>query len=1056
MLQTDITLLIGPACSGKTHTVLRLLGEQQAGRALLLLPGGLQQQAIRGQAPRRVHVTHFYGIARLVLEQAGQNVPPLVNTTTRTMLLRSLVRQMHAESKLPTIGSVAQKPGFIATLAALIDEAQDAGIMPGKLAAARMLPYDGELDALYAAYRAMLRSLGQSDMACYLEMARDALQDMPPGTGLQGFTMLVVDGFDQFTPLQLDLLAELTRHVPRAIITLTGEPDERPAHRRFIRTRQQLVARLNPTIQKLERSESAQAAAPALAHIEAHLFNLTMPEPHANDRAVHLIKAADHEREVRAVLRRVRHLLHEGAAPEQVALLLRSGTNYVPLLREVAAEYELPLAQHYGLPLAEAPPVVALLLLLRLPLESYPWRAVCEVWRSFGDGRLAPYAVAMPLPMPDPPLSPEHAASLLERAARGAGITEGLPRLRATLRALAEAVPEDEPNEDGMQGRTIGPDEAAAVLAFLETLVAWLTPPEQATIAEYATWVQERTIAMRDLPQQAGDTLRARVFVRWSQALDDLADAANLLDEPSVNFAQFMNDLANTARSARYYSPDQSDGIAVLPVLAARGLLFEHVLLLGMSDGEFPLKLGDPPFYTRRERSILAQRGVPLVPPDPADERSLFYETVARARRSLTLSYTYLDEQGNPIPVSPYVKALCSLLSLDETTDETHKTAGSVPALEEAVSPQEQLVALIQQPETADIAPAAQQLLPHVRRACNIEKTRESDEDYGPYDGILQDADVLAEIAKQFGPAHAWSVTQFNTYITCPFRFAAAHILKLQTPGEPEEGLASAGRGLVYHAILAKAGRNWRKTRKPLTKEHEDEFLQMVQQAADEVLAAVEERPDFVQGAFWDWEQADVRRRLDRSLRKLLKDDNKAWDAFTIASVEESFGPRPHDHYPPLKITTPAGDILVQGRIDRIDQRDDTGALALIDYKSSSTPRSLTETTSGRDVQLAIYLLAVEQVIAQATGQRVERAAFLHLGSGKLSKPLTDAEREEALNAMQQHVEEVVQGVRDGNFAVHPRDKCAPNCAFSGICRLHLPRRDTNRASGQHGSEASQ
>jgi hypothetical protein len=107
-------------------------------------------------------------------------------------------------------------------------------------------------------------------------------------------------------------------------------------------------------------------------------------------------------------------------------------------------------------------------------------------------------------------------------------------------------------------------------------------------------------------------------------------------------------------------------------------------------------------------------------------------------------------------------------------------------------------------------------------------------------------------------------------------------------------------------------------------------------------------------------------------------------------------------------------------------------------------------------VQLAIYLLAVEQVIAQATGQRVERAAFLHLGSGKLSKALTDAEREEALNAMHERVAEVVQGVGSGNFAVHPRDDCAPNCAFAGICRLHRPRRDANRASGQPGSEASQ
>jgi hypothetical protein len=49
-----------------------------------------------------------------------------------------------------------------------------------------------------------------------------------------------------------------------------------------------------------------------------------------------------------------------------------------------------------------------------------------------------------------------------------------------------------------------------------------------------------------------------------------------------------------------------------------------------------------------------------------------------------------------------------------------------------------------------------------------------------------------------------------------------------------------------------------------------------------------------------------------------------------------------------------------------------------------------------------------------------------------------------AMNALHARVAETIQGVHSGDFAVRPRDKCATGCAFAGICRLHVPKRDKN------------
>jgi ATP-dependent helicase/DNAse subunit B len=437
---------------------------------------------------------------------------------------------------------------------------------------------------------------------------------------------------------------------------------------------------------------------------------------------------------------------------------------------------------------------------------------------------------------------------------------------------------------------------------------------------------------------------------------------------------------------------------------------------------------------------VLARHGLPLLPPDPADERSLFYETTARAWRSLTLSRAYLDESGNLLPVSPYVNAVRRLFARHSITT-SRIAAGSTPALDEALSLPEQLIALMQQPPgSATPDQEAPALLAHVRRACAVEQTRESLQPYTAFDGRIDAADLREALAQRFGAAHRWSVTQFNDYITCPFRFFAAHVLHLQQRSEPEEGLESAGVGIISHDILAKAGAGWLAAQYPMTPDHEEAILALLDAAATEVLENVSTRADFVAGTFWRWEQADLRQRLARAIRRMLHEDGETWAGFRVASVESGFGLR--QGTPPLILHTPAGPVRIVGRIDRLDQRED-GALALIDYKSSSSPRTLEDTKSGRDLQLPIYLLAAEQLIAP--GQRVERAVFFHLGSGKRSPALTDKHREETLAAAQARVAESVQGVHSGQFAVHPPEKCAVGCAFAAICRLNLARRDANR-----------
>ncbi|NJN67208.1 MAG: hypothetical protein HC884_11115 [Chloroflexaceae bacterium] len=517
----SVTLLVGPAASGKTEAAVRILRERGEGskgsepghhRSLLVVASRLQQRHLRARTRDRVrgqgriHVHQLSGLVRLVIRLAGSKVTNL-SDPMRLVVLRSVMRSLASEGHLPRFAPVAHKPGFVARVGYLIAEAQEAMVAPQAWKEAGVTAYDFELASIYERYQSTLEQQGLADGSRRLWLAWEALRATPEV--LPALGTLVVDGFDQFTPLQLELIAALARRANRSSITLTRGNGERPAHRRFAHTFAHLVEKFRPAVEVQEIQPSGPPRSVVLAHIEAHLFDLEPPPLLAGVGVLRRIEAADREREVRTALRQVRQRLQEGVPPEQVAILFRCGAAYEPLLREVAAEYGVPLALCDGRPLGESPQVVAFLMLLRLPLENYPRRLLVEVWRGFADGRLSgPFrgfcqfaATHYPPVLAETggAMGFERAASLLDRAIREAGVLAGLFRLRSVLAALAQAPPRsgqiDEPDPDEDEAAlapAVSPEDARKVLNLLDAFAAWLKPPGKATIAGYVAWVQER------------------------------------------------------------------------------------------------------------------------------------------------------------------------------------------------------------------------------------------------------------------------------------------------------------------------------------------------------------------------------------------------------------------------------------------------------------------------------------------------------------------------------------------------------------------------------------
>ena len=301
-------LLLAPAAAGKTSHVLALVRDAAQGLGStprVIVPTHLQARAWRRRLAEAggaigIRVLTFDRLYAECLNAAGEAYTEL-SEPVQYRLIRAVVDGLQLDHYAPLVA----RPGFIQILERLIGELKVARIDSGAFTQAvdRLggEPRLGELARIYTAYQQRLRERGWADRAGLGWLAVEALEERALQVA-NDWPLLVVDGFDDFTSVQLALLQVLAGRVGRMILTLTGTTDgsDRPlVHGRFCETRRKLEAALG--VQATPIPPQASHQAPALAHLEAALYRTPSIQQDAGG-AEDLIEAPDRAAEVRAAL----------------------------------------------------------------------------------------------------------------------------------------------------------------------------------------------------------------------------------------------------------------------------------------------------------------------------------------------------------------------------------------------------------------------------------------------------------------------------------------------------------------------------------------------------------------------------------------------------------------------------------------------------------------------------------------------------------------------------------------------------------------------------------
>lgn len=329
--------------------------------------------------------------------------------------------------------------------------------------------------------------------------------------------------------------------------------------------------------------------------------------------------------ESREAARRAAQLCQEGVKPERIAIVARDLTAHATPLRVHLRRLGVPFsgapdARHMSKP--DAWPLHALLDLLRDAEQSSADR-----WLD-GSGWL-------------PPLQLRDLRLLLHKLGRG--------RLRDVAALDCEAA---------LRGRRRG-----ASAQILRDAVQ----RARRACALFGGWPQERPFAAHR------ETLaRLCNALDWPKAAarklaGDFEEQLNALEaELGPDFALDREELVlllekATAKLGCDFLGGAGGGVQVLAVTEARGLVFDHLFLLGLNRGHFPRSFSEDPLLPDALRRKLLELlpDIPIKSRVPDEERYLFAQLFSAAPK-LTLSWQEVSDDGKECNPSPLLAGLWS------------------------------------------------------------------------------------------------------------------------------------------------------------------------------------------------------------------------------------------------------------------------------------------------------------------------------------------------------------------------------------------------------------
>jgi ATP-dependent helicase/nuclease subunit B len=1072
-------LLVGPAGCGKTHALLDSFGEALSNAAdplaedlFFVVPSAehtervvslLIQRGLKGFFHKRVTT-----LSRLAGDIFRVSDIPVASSLTRTMIVRDLIR----ENAWDYFSEVFEQPGFLGLMAQFVTGLKEACVSP-EVFRERMnalkgfepaygLKYEALAD-FYEQYEARLKAQGLRDSQDALRIFREKKKksEAPPAR----FKAIWIDGFFDFSNLQLEYLRELSSVTEDITITLTKEDgQEREGAFEAVSRTQQDLEKLGFETRKMKFG-SFRTKKPSLTFLQKHLFlgatrnaqratnssrvstlrveRSTLPEDNAcPSEGIVFLDAIGTEGEIELIARQIHKLYAAGDYRySDFAVLFRQIRHYAPVIASVFARYGIPAEIHERDRLKFSSWIAAALSLLSVFRNDWQREDVFAFLKSGYTRCLGKVIVR-----DEAWLAEFEQRSFLEgvTGTREAWLTdwkrgeaEGLSAFNQkkteTLRELMDL--EDrfrkaKTAEDHIRIFKRAVYDTFGILDISDRYTPF-TRRDAACVKRFEALLDEmqsyflKTSKQKHVghPRAGGDP--GSGFPIEAFGNDGVAE---------VSFESFADHFLGLVELDVYSLHERDKNrVQVYDVSLARQKEYKVVFVAGLLEKVFPMQVREDPLLSDWERKLMnggMEHPLAECLPRQNIERFFFYLAVTRAKERLFLSCPHLDFEGKESLPSFYLEEVKDLFG-GQVPVIRQDLARPFPAVEEAITRREleaSVVGALRNTGSSEsdfqktLARLSQDPQSRERLLFALE----------PVEAKVLDEKILKggyfEIPET-------SPTRLETYAKCPFRYFSDKVLKLKEVGGD---IRAMQKGSILHHVLQQY---FDSRRKKDMKETPEKFIER------EMDEGFKRHP-----ILWTepYEEALDRRELFRMLLDFINYETERLKgaSFKPCCVEYSFGDFGENDQPALEIESEGKKIKLRGRVDRIDTDTGKKFAVVIDYKRSAKFKA-SNLELGTALQLPLYLLAAQKHLGLAPlGAEIysirdhKRSGFYCEGAARAFEKefssrsqIPDEVFRKVLDRALAFVRKFIKEIAASEIPVRPRD-CESFCPYDTVCRI--------------------
>ena len=952
-------LIIGKARSGKTAAIIREIREavqQGNGKTLLIVPEQYTHEAERelceacgDRLSLYAEVMSFTGLARWGLMRFGGGAELRLDEGGKLLCMATALKEL--QPLLRFYGGAADNPELMSMMVREVDTLNAAICDAGKLRSlsaaieGKLGEKLSEFAVIMEAYEAAITGAGATAAEPLAVLA-----DQVDSCGLADFDRIYIDGFVDFTALEMAVLKAMLKRKANLTVCLTA--DERDSGAEYLLPSVIAMQTLKEAAEEIgepaevvpiERSEKESA----LSYFSEHMFDYGAESVTDCDHGIRLLEAANPREECEAaaaeILRAVRE---DGCRWRDIAVAVRGFEDYRGILENTFRRYEIPVFVTQKAPLAEKPLPRWMEAAYDIVLGNWDVDEVTAWLRCGFSGldedscdELCGYLFRWQLRANDW-LRPER----WKQHPDGYGQKwdeEAEKRLECINRSRFRAAKPLLCLRDGVRKAETARQHAEALATFLRE-------------AEITTRLEER---VQLLEQKGKQELAAEYRQLWDLCSNAIRQIALVLGDAPIS-AQTFRDLLHTVLS-RYdigLIPVSLDRVSAGDFDRMRRRNIRRLIVLGCSDDRLPLAIQKNGIFTSEERDLLAEYEVMIGGGDAElwREYALIFHTLSLPHEQLILSVPKTGLKGEksvPAIVFHMAERLFSILP-EQVSAVRSRLSARAPALT--------LAARAGLPGTGCGEVAAldwfQRQDPERIQKLQLAAERKR--------GSLSPGAVKA----LYGDRIRISPSRLEAYSDCRFGFYCSYGLKAEE-NSPAEFRAQEV-GTFTHKILENTTR---------------EVMESggFQKVSDEELRALTKK----------WIQVYIRDELDnfaeksprfRHLFLRLCDDVEKIILDTAEELRRSL-------FLPLGFELDISDLkqtLAQDRFlkltgisDRVDGWEQDGKLYLrvVDYKTGKKKFSLSDVWYGRNMQMLLYLFAVSENAEELFGDPGIPAGILYL-----------------------------------------------------------------------------